>query len=158
MLTSSSCFRVSWFLRLRQRKKRQPADQLQVLLLSLPVQQVLCSAVWLQGKTNEKSWIPNVAGLLRWQEIFQICLNVKSAVQTKGILKLRLKFLGLDGFVALNYIEQAFAACFTWELAWWEEYFSKYNCMGGFPQGIYSMLIPLFIGGHWLEYVIVVLL
>lgn len=59
-------------------------------------------------ETNEKSWIPNVSGLLRQQEIFlKICLNVKPVIQTKGILKSTLKSLGLDGFVFLGYIKQA---------------------------------------------------
>lgn len=100
----ASCFRTHSVLRVGDKEinKRQPADHLGGLLPSPSLSNMA------QRETNEKSWIPNVSGLLKQQEIFlKICLNVKPVIQTKGILKSRLKSLGLDGFVFLGYIKQA---------------------------------------------------
>lgn len=157
--TLASCFRMFSFLRWRGREininQLIPSEALCLLCLCTPGP--LLSSVALR-KTTEKSLIPHVAGLLKWQEIsFQTCLNVKSPLQTKDILKLRLKFPGWAGFVALSYTEQGFATDFTWEWVWWER-FPKHHCVGGFPQGISSMIIPAFIAARWLGGVVVVLL
>ena len=152
----ASCFRMSLFLRLRDKETSTSWSPRSPFAFSPCPPGPLLSNV-APRKTEEKSWIPNVAGLLHWQEILrQICLSVKSAIQTRGILKFRLEFLGLGGFVALNYMEQASATCLAWELAWWEEHFSKYDRMGGFARGIHSVLIPSLVARRWLECGIVV--
>lgn len=43
-------------------------------------------------------------------------LKCKIHSTDKRYFEVEAEVLGLDGFVALNYTEQAFATCFTWEL------------------------------------------